>query len=259
MGKDPTQCVHFHPISLLNMDLKLFTKILTNWLFPFVQWIIYNDQVGFIPNRKVKDNTTRVLNIIHKAHISAISTILLSTDAWKAFDCVDWILMKVVMQHLKICSKFRLWVINYIFSEHFTLQNETCQVCPLSPPIFISTLEPLLCHIRENPNISGMLSDKEAHRVAGYARSFIFHYESSDLFAKPPARALWLWRILQFQVKFTNTWSPQYQHSHTLKGIKSHFPFDWSAYHITYLGIHLTSHAKDIFCEIFPPLLSHLK
>lgn len=44
--KDPTDCANFRPISLLNVDLKNFTKILANRMKPLLSKIIGPEQVG---------------------------------------------------------------------------------------------------------------------------------------------------------------------------------------------------------------------
>lgn len=44
-GKDPTNCSSYRPISLLNVDLKFFTKILAGRLAPWFLLIIHFDQV----------------------------------------------------------------------------------------------------------------------------------------------------------------------------------------------------------------------
>lgn len=84
-GKDPTQCGSYRPISLLNTDLKLFTKIIASRLQQHLPQLIHLDQVGFVPTREARDNTTKVLNI-YMANL----TKTLSTDAEKAFDHVNW-------------------------------------------------------------------------------------------------------------------------------------------------------------------------
>lgn len=62
-GKDPSICSDCRPISLQNVDLKLFAKIITNRLSPLLPTIIYRDQVGFNPGREARDNTTKTLHL----------------------------------------------------------------------------------------------------------------------------------------------------------------------------------------------------
>lgn len=50
-GKDPSNPSNYRPISLLNFDHKLFTKILATRLNKHIETIIHADQVGFTPGR----------------------------------------------------------------------------------------------------------------------------------------------------------------------------------------------------------------
>lgn len=51
-GKDLTQCGSYLPIALLNADLKLFAKILSNRLLLHTPCLIHRDQRGFVPLRE---------------------------------------------------------------------------------------------------------------------------------------------------------------------------------------------------------------
>lgn len=51
-GKNYSICGNYRPISLLNVDFKLFFKILTNCLSPLLPDLIHGDQVDFVPERE---------------------------------------------------------------------------------------------------------------------------------------------------------------------------------------------------------------
>lgn len=69
-GKDLASCGSYRPISLLNLDLKLFTKILANRIQHLIPNLIHLDQVGFVPTREARDNTTKVLNLLQAVNTS---------------------------------------------------------------------------------------------------------------------------------------------------------------------------------------------
>ena len=52
LGKDPSSCTSYYPITLQNTDLKLYTKILMVQLDHLISGLIDPDQVGFIHNQQ---------------------------------------------------------------------------------------------------------------------------------------------------------------------------------------------------------------
>lgn len=92
-GQNLQECGSYRPISLLNIDFDIFSKIIAQRLAPNSQNLIHMDQVGFIKGREVTDRTTRVIVLIYKNHTEKGETCLISIDDKKAFDKVNWAIM----------------------------------------------------------------------------------------------------------------------------------------------------------------------
>lgn len=90
------------PISLFNIDLKLYAKIIANRLRPLLSSIIHPDQVGFVPGWEARDNTIRTLSLISRARSQSDPMCLLSVDAKKEFDWVDWDFLRATLEHIGI-------------------------------------------------------------------------------------------------------------------------------------------------------------
>lgn len=99
-GKDAAQCGSYRPMSLLNTDLKLFTKKIASRLQLHIPRLIHLDQVGFVPTREARDNTTKVLNLLYTATLAKTPSVFVSTDAEKAFDRVNWACMFTTLRHV---------------------------------------------------------------------------------------------------------------------------------------------------------------
>lgn len=59
------ECGSYRPISLLNVDSKIFAKMIARRLEAVLPTIISPDQTGFIKNRQSSSNIRRLYNIIY--------------------------------------------------------------------------------------------------------------------------------------------------------------------------------------------------
>lgn len=63
--RNPSDVRSYWPISLLNLDYKIFTALLTKRLNKIIVFYIHLDQSGFMPNKDLTDNVYRMLELIH--------------------------------------------------------------------------------------------------------------------------------------------------------------------------------------------------
>lgn len=199
---------------------------------------------------------------------------LLSTDAEKAFDRVAWDYMSQVLQHLGLGRRMLTWIgniystpsarvkVNGLLSDPLAITNGTRQGCPLSPLLFIVSLEPFLCHIRANTNISGIHGDGiPMQKVAAYADDLLF-FLSKPVISLPQLMKEFdrFKGLSNFLINYSKSEALNISISAgSIEGVQNSFPFRWSTSSIKYLGTCITRDPSDIFAHNFPSLLTNLK
>lgn len=249
-GKDPASCPNYRPISLLNIDLKLFAKILANRISPFLPNIIHRDQVGFVPGREAGDNTTKTIHLIAYAQRTHTPTCLLSCDAEKASDRVSWSFLQSTLSQIglgprmlariiSLYSKLTATILTHgTQSDKFSIANSTRQGCPLSPLLFALVIEHLAQAIRMNPNIHGIQTPSSQCKLSLYADDLLLYVTQPHI--SIPSILAEINRFGHFSNYKLNVSKTEALNlsltQNTLTTLKANFPFQWQTRSISYLG-----------------------
>lgn len=89
-GKDPLDLGSYRPISLLQSDIKILAKVLALRLNKAISTIIHADQAGFMPQKSTVINLCRLYLNIQSPADNRVDGALLSLDAHKAFNSIEW-------------------------------------------------------------------------------------------------------------------------------------------------------------------------
>lgn len=141
---DRRELKNWRPISLLNIDYKINTKIIVNRMSLSVEQIVNTCQTSSIPGRTILDNLSMTRDIIDKIHKENGKAFVVALDQEKAFDRLNWDFIFEVLKHfgygpnlirmIKAAynqSQSQIKVNNYV-SERFILRRGVRKGCPLS-------------------------------------------------------------------------------------------------------------------------------
>ncbi len=122
-------------------------------------------------------------------------------DAEKAFDCVEWDYLWVIPKHFGLAPSFSNMVRTLYSGPTARVQTRhtgTCEFelhrsikrgCPLSPGLFVLSLEPLAQVVRQHRHISPISIMGTAHSISLYADNILLYL--SDLINSVPTIQSW--------------------------------------------------------------------
>ena len=111
---------NYRPITLLNTDLKLFTKILSNRAKPVLNGLIQPHQYAK-PSTSVFDATTLIRHVRWEAISRGWEAYVISLDFEKAFDSVDQEYLGKVINKMKFPPRFRAAISNLYRSANLKI------------------------------------------------------------------------------------------------------------------------------------------
>ena len=174
---------NWRPISLLNCDYKILSKILSIRLGNVIEQIVSSDQTCGIPGRSISHNLLLLKDLIAYCNERDLPAVIISIDQMKAFDRVNWEFLFKTLQKFNFGPQFIQWIkilytdvkscvkVNNFISEPFSLEKGVRQGCALSPLLYVLVAEVLACMIREDKDIHGIpLPDTNEHcKISQYA------------------------------------------------------------------------------------------
>ena len=101
---------NWRPISLLNVDYKLLSKVLAKRMELILAKLIHTDQTGFISGRYIGQNIRLLSDIMEFSDCKKIQGILLLVDFEKAFDTLEWSFILKTLDAFNFGDNFKKWV-----------------------------------------------------------------------------------------------------------------------------------------------------
>ena len=193
--KDPRDIRNYRPITLLNADYKILSKILVARLKPVMNDFISPAQTGFVPKRQIKENS--LLCKLIQAYLDETDEegLFLFLDLEKAFDRVSHEYLHKALEASGLGRDMLSWIellydphhpmyrrtqVNGHTSEYFPIRSSVAQGCPLSPILYLFVTEGLTRLIEQDPNYKGIQVGKNELRLSQFADDtvlFLRHYK----------------------------------------------------------------------------------
>ena len=198
-SKPPPELVHLNnwrPITLLNVDYKIFTHLIKNRIANTLPYLISNVQSGFQKGKCTSDNLILMCLVLdHFDKNNDDGGLLLQVDFEKAFDTVDHYflfktmeimgfgpyLINLVKIALHGCMSFLN--INGHLSTQVILGRGLHQGSPLSPILFLLVAQVFTVKLEHNPNIEGI-------SINGVDLLLSLFADDSDMFIKASGECL---------------------------------------------------------------------
>ena len=151
-GKDRSLLENWRPISLVNVDGKIMSKVIGTRLKNVLPQIIHHNHTGFVKDRYIGKTVRSIFDTMDFTAEENFPGLMIFFDFQKAFDTIEWCVIN-----------------NGITSDYFTLERAVRQGDPLSPYLFVVGVETLAIAVRENTLIKGITIGKDETKLLQYA------------------------------------------------------------------------------------------
>ena len=180
-GKDRTLLQNWRPISLLNVDYKIVTKVIAMRFKHLLPNLINRNQVGYVKGRTITENIRLISDIMFFTKECNLPGILINVDFSKAFDSVNWLFLYETLKKFNFGPSFIKWIKlfysdvkscisnNGNLSRSFKLERGVRQGDPLSPYLFILVVELLASVVRSDKLIKGLTVNDYELKLVQYA------------------------------------------------------------------------------------------
>ena len=151
---DSTYITNFRPISLLCVDYKILSKLLSQRMKEILCKIIYSKQFCAVKGRNINQCNMELRDVIVYANQENLELAILNLDWYKAFDTVSMEFVLKILHKFGFGQMFINWIatlyngiestlsINNIHGDYFSVSRSVRQGCPLSMALFIIYQEP---------------------------------------------------------------------------------------------------------------------
>ena len=267
---------NYRPIALMNVDVKIITKLLSMRLNDVLPSIIHESQTA-VMGRQIGNSVHLVRDIIDYANENNEGAALLFIDQEKAFDRVSHAFLFDALRAYGFGDNFVQWI-QLLYSNAFTriningfltrpipLKCGVRQGCPLSALLYVLIIEILALQLRANPNIVGFSIQGEKIISTHYADDAVIKITQNRCFKEVYKELHDYEQATGAKVNYDKTtglWVGSWKNRtdnpfHEIEDMKK---MKWTNRNVKYVGIYVGNEnpALQTFNEIIPKMKRRL-
>lgn len=158
---NPVNLGDFKPISLIGCYYKIIAKVLAERVKQVISSLIGEVQSAFIGGRSILDGVLIANEVVDYCKRVKQKGLLFKVDFEKAYDCINWDFLFLVMDHMGFGVKWRGWIHAYLTlasisilvngspTEELAMSRGIRPGDPLSPFLFLMVAEGLNVAMQE--------------------------------------------------------------------------------------------------------------
>jgi hypothetical protein len=117
----PVSFNDFRPISLCNLIYKIISKVISNRIKPFLGRSLSAEQLGFLKGRRIHDAIGAAHECLHSIKQKNLKALVMKLDLKKAFDCIDWDFLRLILHAVGFGDKFSTWILSCVTTANFAV------------------------------------------------------------------------------------------------------------------------------------------
>ncbi|KAL9950435.1 hypothetical protein ACROYT_G042930 [Oculina patagonica] len=125
-GKDRSLLENWRPISLVNVDTKIMSKVIASRIKNVLPEIIHHNQTGYVKDRFIGETVRSIYDVMDYTVEENIPGLMIFIDFKKAFDSVEWDFLLKCLEAFNFGPDFIRWVKTFYKNiQSCTINNGT--------------------------------------------------------------------------------------------------------------------------------------